>query len=164
MIEQGNLGGRPESTPEEKEARKTLLLQKIEPYLKSGLSTRKALLESKVANSEFYRLMDEDEGFREQIETFKNFTSVLLNNAIVRELQDILQRQNGFIDENGKKVKSQKLTRDDRKFLQWYAVTSNSTKQEYGERKDISFFDPEAEIQKIKGILKEKTTKLITDA
>ena len=145
-------GGRPIFyTKEEKQK----VLAKLEPHLKSGLSTRKALLESEIHSGTFYRLMNEDEEFREQIERYRHFPSILLNNAIMRHLSDIIQKQQSK-DKEGKSVL---LTGKEINFLQWFALNSNLTKQEYGERKDISMFDAEAEIQKVKGILEEKTTK-----
>ncbi len=155
MTEELNKGGRPSITEEDKR----IMLQKLEPYLKSGLSVRKALLEAQVPNSTFYRLMDEDEGFREQIERFRNFTAVLLNNAVGRHLQAIIQKQNGYKEKDGTVVPPTKLNREEISFLEWFALNSNLTKQEFGERKDITMFDPEAEIQKVKGILEEKTDK-----
>ena len=90
--------GRPVLTPEELKEKKTKVLQKIEPYLKSGLSVNKALREAQIANSEFYAYMREDEDFRERIDTFRQFTAVLLNNALVSELQNVIKKQNGYTD------------------------------------------------------------------
>lgn len=152
--------GRPPQTEEEKAEIKRNIVSKIEPYLKSGLSISKAVLEAGVSRAEFYRLINEDEDFRDKINQFRNFTAVLLNNAIIRELQAIVEKQNG---NESKGIKPQKLTKEDRSFLQWFALNSNLTKAEFGERKDISLFDPESEIQKIKGLLEDKTTKEIKD-
>jgi len=149
------MSGRPKSTPEEIKERKNLLLTKIEPYLKTGLSVNKALGEAQVANSEFYRYMSDDEDFRERINAYRNFTPILLNNAIIKHLQDIIQRQNGYTDKSGKKVEAEKLRKDDIAFLQWFALNNNLTKGEYGERKSIDLFDPEAEIQKVKSLIDE---------
>lgn len=156
MAEETNKGGRPAITEEEKRD----IVSKLEPYLKSGLSISKALLEAGVARTTFYRLMDEDEKFRDKIGQFRNFTAVLLNNAIVGELQAIIKKQNGWTDPKTKKVHPpEKLKKEDREFLWKFALTSNLTKGEFGERKDVNLFDPEAEIQKIKGIIDESTTK-----
>ena len=40
-------------------------------------------------------------------------------------------------------------------FLKWFALNSNMTKGEYGERKEIGLYDPEAEIQRIAGLIDE---------
>lgn len=157
MADGKNKGGRPQSTPEEVKARKDLLLQKIEPYLKTGLSVNKALGEAQIANSEFYRYMEEDEGFRERITVFRNFVPVLLNNILVGELMDISARQNP-----AKGIKKNKLTKEDKEFLWNFAKLSNLTKGEFGERKHIDLFDPEAEIQKVKGLIDESSSEEIS--
>lgn len=138
-------GGRPETTEGEKQE----MLSKLEPYLKSGFSVRKALIETGISNATFYRLMDRDERFREQINRFRQFVSVLLNNSIVRQLQDIIQKQNGKIPLNDKDIS----------FLQWFATNSNLTREEFGERKDIGIYDPEVEIQKLNKLIEEATKK-----
>ena len=135
--------GRPEYTEEEKKE----VLQKLEPYLKTGLSVRKALIEAQVNNSKFYRMMERDDGFREQINRFRQFISILLTNSVVRQLQDIVQKQNSKIP----------LTDKDISFLQWFAVNSKLTREEFGERKEVGLFDPEAEIQRLAHLLDENS-------
>ena len=151
MAEEKNKGGRPHLTEAQKAERKEYLLQKLEPYLKSGLSVNKALRETKIHNSEFYKFMAEDEFFRDEVGRFRQFISVLLNNAIVHELIVIVEKQNN----------NEPLSRDDIKFLMWFALNSNLCKEEYGRRENISLYDPEDEIQRIKSILEEQTTKEI---
>ena len=151
MAKDGTDRGRPSLTLEEKKLKREAMLPKIEPYLKSGLSVRKSLVEAKIANSEFYRMMEEDEIFREQIDLFRQFVAVLANSSIVKHLQDIIKKQSV----------GQSLTKEDISFLQWFVMNSNLTKDEFGERKNISLFDPEAEIQRVKGILEEKATKTL---
>lgn len=156
MADTQDKGGRPPVSEQEKND----IVHKLEPYLKSGLSISKALLEAGVPRSTFYKLMDEDEGFRDKIGQFRNFVAVLLNNAIVGELQAIIKKQQGYTDPVTKKfVKPEKLKKEDREFLWKFALNSNLTKQEFGERKDVNLFDPEAEIQKIKGLIAESSTK-----
>lgn len=154
-----NKEGRPAMTPEEKAEKIKLMSQKLEPYLKSGLSIRKALAEAKISKTDFYRMMEEVDSFRDTINQFRQFVAVLSNNAIVRELMFIIDKQNG---NEAKHVKPEKLSRDDREFLKWFVLSSTLTKDEFGERKDISLFDPEAEIQKVKGLLEDMTTKKIS--
>src|SRR3989344_1771479 len=93
-MEEKNMGGRPPLTEEQKAQRKEYLLQKIEPYLKIGLSVKKALREAKIHNSEFYKYMAEDEFFRDEVARFRQFISVLVNNALVHELINIVNKQN----------------------------------------------------------------------
>jgi len=146
--------GRPHITEEEKKE----IVSKLEPYLKSGLSVSKSLLEAGVSKASFYRLMNDDEQFRDKIDQFRNFTAVLLNNAIISELQVIFKKQQGYKDpRTGKMIPPAPLKKDDREFLWKYALTSNLTRGEYGERKEVQTFDPEAELQKIKGLIEEAT-------
>lgn len=154
-IEELNKGGRPPISQEQKQ---TMLL-KLEPYLKIGLSVRKACLQSGVPRANFYKCIEEDEEFRYQIERFQQFISVLVNSAIVRELQVIVEKQNG---NEVKGIKPQFLNKDDIKFLWTFVLNSNLTKEEWGRRENVSLFDPEAEIQKVKAILEEATTKEIS--
>lgn len=144
-------GGRPHLTPEQIAEKKKEILQKIEPYLKTGLSVNKAIREAQVHNSEFYKYMNEDELFREKINQYRQYIAILLNSSLVSHLREIVNRQ----------AEKKPLHKEDIAFLQWFALNSNLTKGEFGERKDVNLFDPEAEIQKVKGILEEETTKEI---
>ena len=139
------MAGRPQKTEEEKQ---TMLL-KLEPYLKSGLSVRKALLQSQISNTTFYAIMDRDAQFREQINIFRQFIPIMLNSSIVTYLQAIIKKQNDKVE----------LTKDDLNFLKWFALNSNVTKGEYGERKEVGLYDPEAEIQRIAGLIDEVAEK-----
>jgi hypothetical protein len=134
-------GGRPEITEEQKKE----MVQKLEPYLKSGLSIRKALIEAEIPRSTFYDLMEKDQWFSDQINRFRQFVSIMLNSTVVALLQDIVQKKN----------KGEKLTKDDLDLLKWYATTSTQTRDEYGERREIGLFDPEAEIQRVKKELEQ---------
>lgn len=158
MAEEKNKGGRPPMTPEQRAKKIQEMSQKLEPYLKSGLSIRKALGEAKISKDSFYRMMDADEGFRDTINRYRQFVAVLLNNAIVRELMTIVEKQNG---NEAKNIKPQALSKEDRQFLFWFALNSNNTKEEYGRRENISLYDPEAEIQRVKSLLEQQTTKEI---
>lgn len=145
-VTEKNLGGRPATTQEEKKE----MLSKVEPYLKSGLSVKKTLMEAGIPTSSFYKLMDTDEVFKAKVEQYRQFTSILLNNAIVRHLQNIIKKQNE-LPESGKRAGL--LAKEDIDFLKWFATTSNLTREEYGERKDVGFYDPEAEIQRLARIM-----------
>lgn len=143
MKDEKNKGGRPPINEEQKKQ----MLSKLEPYLKSGLSVRKALKEAQISSATFYRIMDKDEGFREQIDRFRQFVAVLLNNSLVRELQNIIKKQND----------GQPLTSEDKSFLWKFATTSNLTREEFGERKTIGLYDPEVEIQRVANLIDEAT-------
>lgn len=152
MADNTNQGGRPPITPEEKAKRILEMSRKLEPYLKSGLSIRKALREAKISKDSFYRIMVESEGFRDTISQFRNFISVLLNSAIVRELQTIIEKQNGH----------ESLSNDDRKFLMWFALNSNLCREEYGRQDNTNLsFDPEESIQRVKELIEKSSTQKI---
>ena len=155
-MEEKNIGGRPRLTPEQIAERKSKLLQKIEPYLKSGLSVNKSLHEAKIYNSEFYKFMATDEGFRDKIELFKQYISVLVNFAFFHELMAIVKKQNG---DEAKNIPPQELDKEDIDFLMWFGLHSNSCREEWGRREDVDLsFDPEAEVQRVKSLLEESST------
>lgn len=152
MIDQINKGGRPQITEDEKR----IILLKIEPHLKSGLSIRKAVSKAQISRATFYRIMEKDQEFRDQIDRFKQYISVQLCKAIYNELKYISDKQKGDKEKN---IAPQSLDKEDVKFLMWYAMNSNSTKEEWGRRETITPYDPEEEIQKLKKMIEEATTK-----
>lgn len=154
MADYKNKGGRPEIS----EIEKNEILRKLQPYLQGGLSIGKALREVRIPSSTFYDLMKKDDRFSEEITHFRNFISILVNNAMVRELMMIVEKQNGNPE---KGINPQELSKDDRKFLWKFALSSNLTKDEFGRRNNETSFDPEVEIQKVKSILEEASTKEI---
>ena len=125
------------------------IVRRLEPYLKSGLSVRKSLIEAEIPRSTFYDLMSNDLEFADKINRFRQFVSVLLNNAIVRQLQAIIKKQND----------KDELTDKEQGFMQWFALNSNLTKDEFGERKEVGIYDPEVEIQKIARIIDSQQPK-----
>ena len=143
--------GRPEITEEQKKD----MLDKVKPYLTSGLSIRKSLREAGIPRASFYNIMDRDEEFRSKIDQFRQFTSIMLNNAVIRHLQDIIRRQNfePTEEQKAKGIFKLPLSKDDLEFLKWFATNSNLTREEFGERKDVGFYDPEAEIQRLARIM-----------
>lgn len=145
MGDTNNGAGRPELTEEEKNE----ILQKLEPYLKSGLPVNKALREAQVPSSTFYLLIDRDPVFLEKINKFRQYVSVLLNSAVIKQLQGIVKKQS-----EGKSLDKLELN-----FLKWFATNSNLTREEYGERKEIGVYDPEVEIQRLNNLVKELAEK-----
>src|SRR5579872_1614536 len=139
-----NKGGRPWLTDEQKTRRKEYLVQKLEPYLKIGLSVNKALKEAQIANSEFYKYLSEDRLFGEKIQGHRNFISVLVSAALVNHLMDIVSKQT---------ERTEGLSKQDVNFLCWFATHSNHTTEEYGRRVRNSSLDADEEIQKVYGLL-----------
>lgn len=134
-----NKVGRPAMGRPEKE----IILQKLEPYLKGGFSLRSACSSLGIQRSTIYYLMDKDEWFLSEIERYKQYISVIVTMAMASLLYDIVQRQN----------KEEKLLREDIKFLEWFAVHSHATAEEFGRRQKTVLFDPEEEIRRIEEII-----------
>jgi hypothetical protein len=149
-----NKGGRPYLTEAQKAQRKENLLQKLEPYLKSGLSVNKALHEANIFNSEFYKYMAEDRLFGEKVAKYRQYISILANQAIVTELFAIVEKQNG---NEAKNIKPQPLSKEDVDFLWWFALNANVCREEWGRRQTFSSFDPEIELQRVRQLIQDTT-------
>lgn len=151
---QGEGGGNQPITEEDKKQ----IVSQLEPYLKTGLNISKSLSEAGVAKSTFYRLMASDEKFREKINQFRNFVSVLANNLAIRELMSISTKQAG---DPSKNIPPQPLDSHDREFLWKFLLNSNLTKGEYGERTKVEVVDPEAEIHRTEDLIDENASEEI---
>lgn len=140
--------GRPRVSEEEKEA----YFRKLEPYLKMGLSINKSCLEANIPKSTIYDIIQYDADFAERIKKAQQYTSIIVSSAIVNQILSIAQKQNP--KEGEKKIP---LTRDEIEFLKWYALNSNITRGEFGERKDVGLIDPESEIRRLVGLIDDLT-------
>lgn len=101
------------------------ILSRVEPYLKSGLPLSKACYEAHVPRSTIYYLMGKEEWFLDKIHKFQQFLGVLAIMAIFKELLVIITKQNS----------GEVLDKSDVKFLQWFALHSILTVEEFGKRK-----------------------------
>ena len=146
MTQVKNKGGRPVLTEEQKTLRKEYLLNKIQPYLMSGLSVNKALHEAKILNSEFYKYMKEDKLFGEKVVRFRQYIAVLTTQAVATELFHIVQKQHSELSKN---TSPQSLSRDDMRFLFWYALNANVCIEEWGRKNKYYSFDSQYEIHRI---------------
>lgn len=149
--------GRPEVDKED-------MLRKLEPYLKSGLSIRKSLIEAKLNPSTFYKHQSEDEDFRSKIASFRNYLSILLNSSMIKHMHEIVRKQSGYKEDDGTEVPPKSLDGKDIAFIEWFALNSNIAKEEYGERKAVTPFDPEAELNKFKEMLDSELENKLKDA
>jgi hypothetical protein len=136
---------RPQITDENKK----IIVQKLEPYLKAGLSLRKACFQAQVSRSTTYYLMEKDEEFLNQIKLFQQYLSVLLTSSIAKQLFDIAQKQN----------RGERLSKLDMRFLFWMALNSNQTKEEFGRKQNMTDYDPELEIQRVMHLIEGMTSK-----
>jgi hypothetical protein len=146
--------GRPAITEEQKKQ----ILSAIEPYLKSGLSITKAIKEAtNISRATFYNLLHDDQDFADKVEQFRQFTSVIFNGVIMKQLRKIIERQNKTVkDANGNEVEVE-LNGADIEFLKWFALNSNLTRGEFGARQEVTPYDPELEIKKLNDAIKEIT-------
>lgn len=122
------------------------MVSRLAPHLKAGLSIRKALLEAKISRATFYRYMQNDAGFREQIKHLGNYNNVLMHNAFFRQLITIVSKQSGNLK---KGEPPQKLEKEDVKFLQWYVLNHKLCREEFGNRKQKNIVDISSQIYKV---------------
>jgi hypothetical protein len=123
---------------------KKKVYQKLEPYLCSGLSMRKACSEARVSRTWVYTLKLRDKNFANQIARAEQYLSVLVNKLIVTELFRIIARQQT----------GEELSKSDLDYLMWFAIHSTLTREEFGRREAfIGSYDPETEIQRLMGLM-----------
>ena len=130
-----NTIGRPSLPKEHSEN----IVRKLEPYLKTGMTLRKACFESGVPRQQVYYWMNIDQDFSDKIQRLRQYLSVILNNTLFRELLVIIRKQNTGLP----------LDRDERRFLIWYALNSGQLIEEFGRRVKMDAYDPEVEIARI---------------
>jgi len=150
-------GGRPPLSEEAKND----MLSKLEPYLKSGLSLRKALIEAGIVPATFYRIKRADPSFDSKIARFQQYLSILLNSSFIKHLHEIVRKQAGYTNADGTNASPKTLDGSDLAFLQWFATKSNLTKEEYGDRTTVNTFDPELELQKLKDMVDDEVNEQI---
>ena len=136
-----NIGGRPKVSDSEKQ----LIFEKLVPYLHRGLSVNKACGQSGIPKSTVYDLIQKDEQFAEKINTAKDYMSVLYAGSAVTYFTNISDKIMRRID----------LSSEEVNFLKWYGEKARTTREEFGERKEISIVDPEVELKKVLAIMDE---------
>lgn len=115
---------------------------KLEPYLKLGVSVRKACIQSGVPSSTVYKYMQIDSEFMDIIRRFQVYYSVLVSGSVMRLMQRIIKKQEAGIELSG----------DDLKFLMWLATHHKSLSEEYiqtGSKVEHQAYDPEHEYRRI---------------
>ncbi len=158
MTNTKHAGGRPPLSEEDKNE----MLRKLEPYLKSGLCLRKSIIEAGVASTTFYKYKSEDPSFRSKIEHFQQYLSILLNSSMIKHLHQIVRKQAGYEEPDGTIVPPRALDGQDLAFLEWFALNSNLTKEEFGNSTAVITFDPEAELQKMKDMIANELNKKLS--
>ena len=134
-----NAVGRPLTSSSSKE----LLFQKLEPYLNSGLSLRKACREAKVNRAWIYTPIQRDDNFADQIVRAKEFLGAYFNHFVFRVVSGYCYR---ILD--GKRLEPEELD-----FLKWFALHANTMSEEFGRRinTDIAL-DTEMEFRRFRQI------------
>lgn len=121
--------GRPAVSEKERER----IIDKLAPYLSSGMSLGKAVERSGVPRSTVYKLYREDAQFMDDIKTLQKAFTVVVKDIIATELMRITAKQD----------KDEELTRDDKSFVQWIANTNKQMRKYYGNNKDKDEEEPD---------------------
>ena len=127
------------------------IFHQIEPYLKIGFSLNKASIEAGVPKSTANKLYDNHEWFETQVDKAKHQVALLTSTSFYRLLRiiqdkqvrlDLLSEQliSGEINQSEYDEQSKRyaLTREDIELLKWNAIHSKATREEYGERSEIT--------------------------
>lgn len=115
------------------------IVRKLEPFLKMGMSLRKACFESGVPRQQVYYWMNNDQDFSDKIQRLRQYLSIMVNGMLFRELLAIVKRQNNGL----------RLDQADLRYLQWYALNSPLSREEFGRRVKMEAYDSEVEIARI---------------
>ena len=147
-----NKEGRPPLTREELQT----IVRKLEPFLKSGQSLKRACLNAQVSHTTAYKYYKEDEWFADQIDAFSSYPTNLVGNLFFGRLVGITAKYNklqdaeadfekGTIDEKEyKQIREDNfITRDEWSFVWQYATRSKATRDEYGMRAELTGKDGE---------------------
>ncbi len=123
-----------------------LMVSKLEPYLRSGLSIRIACLQSGVSRATLYRMMKKSRYLRDQIRAFQTYISLITSTVIAKQLYRIYARQQAGFEIDWK----------DLQFVMWVATNSIHCKEEFGrDIQGVKPFDVDAELHRIKNEISE---------
>jgi hypothetical protein len=129
--------------PQISDRAKDLLVRKLEPYLHSGISLRKACQEAKVNRAWVYTLIQRDDTFADQITHAKEFLGVYFNHFVFRIVSGYCYRI----------LSGQQLESEELNFLKWFALHARATYQEFGQRINTGvIIDTEMEFRRFKQI------------
>lgn len=139
--------GRPSVTENELDT----ILHKLEPHLKTGKTLNKACLLAQIPKSTAYKYYGINTEFTEKIDASLAYISILISDNFFNKLVDITKRLNRERQlkkqlENKALTKAKFLqemeilpvTEKDWDFLKWYALNSHTTRDEWGNRVEIT--------------------------
>lgn len=127
------------------------VLQKLEPYVKSGLSVRKSCNVCGIPESSFYHFAKKYPWFLERIELFQTYQSVLLSNIFHQKLEQLHHK---FV------VEGIEPTKQEWRFMQWFALNAKSCSNLFGKTTFIKISDKaDANISEVLDRLEEEAKK-----
>ena len=109
-----------------------LLADKLEPYIKIGLSMRKACALAGVHRDTISIKMKEDDNFRAKILSYRAYKSVLMGNITIAKIMDIAD-QVAKAKKMGMSLRTA-LTKNDQYFLQIMMRYDRSLREEWGDK------------------------------
>lgn len=127
-----------------------IIFSRLEPWLKMGLSVNKSCLQEGIPRSTVYDLIREDEVFAEKITRARNYLSIITSDILTSAMFALA----------GKVKKRIPLKASEFAFAQWFALNSNMTFEEYGERKNVTTETPEERIRRTKQLIEEAVSKV----
>lgn len=164
-----NLGGRPPLDQSDLDS----MVHKLEPFLKSGQSLKRAALNAGIPVSTAYKYYKENEWFMEQIDAFSAYTANLVGNLFFGRVVNITKNSQKIDDlrkqldkgEITKEVFADRLlefdiTKEDWDFIKWYATNAKPVRDEYGTRSEVTGKDgepliPESPLKEVAGLLQQ---------
>lgn len=148
--------------------------QKLEPYLKRGLSVRKACYLAKVPHSTIYELIQRDEKFSDKVEAFKAYKSALVSDLFMFRLEELTEKvrtniklkallhskriSKASLQEIQEKLDGAALKQADWSFLQWVATNDRVLANEYGSKPDV-IYDKSEQISQALNLLDREATE-----
>lgn len=148
MYMESNLIGRPQQTVQYLET----VVQKLEPYLKQGLSVRKACLLAEIPHTAVYSKMAKLNWFSDRIDACRTYKANLVSGIFMLKLEEIAAKQALVLKlrqvlrcknisdakrlELTDQLKENGLKADDYRFLQWLAINDRDFRGLYGVNTD----------------------------
>lgn len=141
--------------PELNTSQLDLIVRKLEPFLKRGISVRKACHLANIPHSTVYDYLNKDDMFSDRIEAIKSYRLSLVSDLLSYRLEKIssnIKTIKGIEKAlNNPKLKPEiknnmetivyrlEPTKDDWKFIEWLATNDKTINESFGIRKDYFY-------------------------
>lgn len=138
--------------PELNNSQLDLLVRKMEPYLKRGLSVRKACQLANIPHSTVYDYLNKDQEFSDKIEAIKSYKANLVMDIISYRLEKVVRKvctlrklENTLASSNlppnikeklQSKISDYELTKEEWKFIEWVALNDKGLSEYFSNTKD----------------------------